>query len=545
MEPAGPAIHIIVAEPAQPAPVDLLGTVAALEGLGCEARVAVVADAETVRADCRDAEVDLIVVDRRLGRDCESILETHGDSGPPVVVVDAEGSAEAALDAFRRGAADCVSGGAQYADVLPVVVMEQIRRWRAVQERGSAARLIRELERVHQNIIHNMNSALLVVDMEGRITACNPPAEQILSRPESELRGAHVWGWFKRTGDGQDLVAKTLRDDVRFKGAESLITRADGTLVPIGISCAPIFDAAGSKHGAVAIFQDLSEITQLRNQMLQNEKMASIGQLAAGVAHEINNPMGFIHANLFQMAEYLADLRRVWSDVEGLQKSIARGDAEEIRRTAEKLAAMAEDVDVPYLLTDLATAIRESQEGSERIRHIVQDLRDFSHHETGQRVVTDINQCLDSTANIVWPMMKHLVVLEKKYRDVPRISCFPMQLKQVFMNLLVNAFQAIEERLGESGGTGRIDLTSEAQDDGVVVSVGDTGVGIDPKHLDRIFDPFFTTKKVGIGTGLGLSTSFNIIRRHGGTITVESRVGEGTTFRVFLPISGDDDVDAN
>ena len=395
-----------------------------------------------------------------------------------------------------------------------------------------------------QNIIHNMNSALLVIDPEGRITSCNPSAEQILGRHESELRGAPVWGWFKQTGDGEDLVAKTLREDVQFKGAESLITRSDGTLVPIGISCAPIFDAEGSKHGAVAIFQDLSEITQLRDQVLQTEKMASIGQLAAGVAHEINNPMGFIHANLFQMAEYLVDLRRVWADVEGLQKSIARGDAEEIRGVAEKLAALAEDVDVPYLLTDLATAIRESQEGSERIRHIVQDLRDFSHHETGQRVLTDINQCLDSTANIVWPMMKHLVVLEKEYRDVPEIYCFPMQLKQVFMNLLVNAFQAIELRLGQSGGIGRIDLKSAPRDDGVLVSVGDTGVGIDPKHLDRIFDPFFTTKEVGIGTGLGLSTSFNIVRRHGGTITVESQVGEGTTFRVFLPGSGEDDIGA-
>jgi signal transduction histidine kinase len=258
--------------------------------------------------------------------------------------------------------------------------------------------------------------------------------------------------------------------------------------------------------------------------------MASIGQLAAGVAHEINNPMGFIHANLFQMAEYLADLRRVWGDVEVLQKVIARGDPEDVRRAADGLAALADEVDVSFLLTDLATAIRESQEGSERIRHIVQDLRDFSHHETGEWVLANVNQCLDSTANIVWPMMKHLAVLEKDYGDVPSIYCFPMQLKQVFMNLLVNAFQALEESVGQSGGTGRIRLHSALRDGA-------------RENLDRIFDPFFTTKKVGSGTGLGLSTSYSIVRRHGGALTVESRVGEGTTFHVFLPRECDGSVD--
>jgi two-component system NtrC family sensor kinase len=174
----------------------------------------------------------------------------------------------------------------------------------------------------------------------------------------------------------------------------------------------------------------------------------------------------------------------------------------------------------------------------------VRDLRDFSHHDAAERVLADINQCLDSTANIVWPMMKHLVVLEKEYRELPSICCFPMQLKQVFLNLLVNAFQAIEERVGNSGETGRIRLQSARLGEGVAVSVIDDGVGISPEDLDRIFDPFFTTKKIGSGTGLGLSTSFNIVRRHGGTLSVESHPGEGTTFHVFLPLDMDGEFDA-
>jgi signal transduction histidine kinase len=170
----------------------------------------------------------------------------------------------------------------------------------------------------------------------------------------------------------------------------------------------------------------------------------------------------------------------------------------------------------------------------------VHDLRHFSYQDTGERVLSDINQCLDSTANIVWPMMKHLVILEKQYEELPALNCYPMQIKQVFMNLLVNAYQSIEEKLGGDGETGRIQLRTEQRGDQVIVTVADTGTGIAPGNLDRIFDPFFTTKKVGAGTGLGLSTSYSIVQRHGGAIRVESTPGGGTTFRVLLPVDEDD-----
>jgi len=196
------------------------------------------------------------------------------------------------------------------------------------------------------------------------------------------------------------------------------------------------------------------------------------------------------------------------------------------------------------VLSDLAKAIRESQEGSERIRHIVNDLRDFSHHDSEHPALADVNQFLDSTASIVWPMMKHLVVLEKEYRDLPKVHCYPMQLQQVFMNLMVNAYQAIEQRIGDSGEAGTIWLRTEPRAGGVAVIVKDTGVGIAAENLDRIFDPFFTTKKVGMGTGLGLSTCFNIVERHGGSLVAESEPGVETVFTVWLPgASPDGDAD--
>ena len=467
----------------------LARTLARVEGT---LHIVSIEDPERALARCRDATVELVIVDLEPGAERERWLEALRREGRPVLVA-----------------------GAQ-TDGTP--------------------RRPREPGPYDDEILQNMNSALLVIDTDGCITACNPPAELILGERADALRGRSVRRWFAGGPPGEDWVARTLAQGVRFRGAESTITRSDGSRVPIGISCAPIVDSDGVRLGVVATFQDLTEIKQLQRQVLQAEKMASIGQLAAGVAHEINNPMGFIHANLFQMAEYVGDLRRVFSAVDELRKAVARGDTAETQDAAGRLDASAEEAQVDFLLSDLAKAIRESQEGSERIRHIVQDLRDFSHMDTGERVLADVNQCLDSTASIVWPMMKHLVVLEKEFHQLPSVPCFPMQLKQVFMNLLVNAFQSIEEKIAGSSETGRIQLRTQVRGEFVVVSVSDSGAGIAPENLARIFDPFFTTKKVGVGTGLGLSTCYSIVRRHGGTITVESQLGRGSSFEVLLRI---------
>jgi PAS domain S-box-containing protein len=532
---AGAEVQIIVVRPAESTSPD---PTLALRRLGPDARVEVLHSAAACRARCRDGSVDLIVADAALGAECWKLLEEFGLEGPPVVVANRDGSESAALEAFKRGAADCVVAGEEFGDVLPVVALEQIQRWRAARDQGVAERRIRDLESYNQNIIQNLNSALLVVDLDGEIVFSNPPAEEILGESAEALRGRPIWSWFAGIPRDEIHVARTLETGERFKGFESTLTRADGTAVPIGISSAPVSDAAGNKLGAVAVFSDLTEIKLLQRKVLQTEKMASIGQLAAGVAHEINNPMGFIHANLFQMTEYMTDLRRVWDRVTALQEAVASGDLVDIQRNSGDLAAASKELDIDFVLSDLAKAIRESQEGSERIRHIVNDLRNFSHSDSEHPVLADVNQHLESTASIVWPMMKHLVVLEKEYQDLPRVYCYPNQLQQVFMNLLVNAYQAVEERIGGSGDTGTIWLRTEPRAGGAAILVKDTGVGIAAENLDRIFDPFFTTKKVGMGTGLGLSTCFNIVERHGGSLVAESQPGVETVFTVWLPGEG-------
>ncbi len=544
LEKAPSLVRIVVLTRAE-GPDSCRDTLDALTQLGGDVEIEIVRDAAACLAATASGQVDAVLLDRASPQASGPVLEALANAGPPLVFVTDDAGEGAALEAFRSGAADCVRVGPDYAEVLPVVVLEQVRRWRQQAAQSVAERRIRDLQRYNDDIVQNLNSALVVVDAEGRIETANTTAEEILGVERGRLVGRVLWDWFVGEPRDGSPIGRTLSEGARFKGAETEVRRSDGIVIPIGLSCSPLA-AAG---GAVAIFQDLSEIHQLQRQVLQTEKMASIGQLAAGIAHEINNPMGFIHANLFQMAEYLGDLRQAWERVDDLQKAVqdleGAGPAapvgagiEGIRQASDALTALVRELDLDYVQTDFAKAVRESQDGAERIRHIVKDLRDFSHHGSDDLAPADLNDCLDSTASIAWTMMKHSVVLEKNYGELPPVRCFAGQLKQVFMNLLVNAYQAIEQKLGGAGGTGTIEICTEPKDDGVAISIRDTGAGIEPTDQTRIFDPFFTTKEVGAGMGLGLSTSYSIVRRHEGRIDVSSRVGDGTTFTVWLPVDG-------
>jgi len=512
----------------------------ALERLGAETAVSSFDDVEACLAEAGRHAFDLIVLDLSEREAGWRLLDGLASGGPPVVAVLPQEDEGVALEAFRRGVADCVVAGPDFAELLASTALEQMRRWRLAREHSRLRKSLIELKSYNENIIHNMNSALLVVDREATVTYANPLAERIAGREPGSLVGVPAVDVFPEPAELP--VWRTLRDGVRSRGVEAVLQRPGGARLPVGMSCSPMSDAQGDRLGAVVLFQDLSGIKQLERQVLQTEKLASVGQLAAGVAHEINNPMGFIHANLAQMAEYVADLTRLFAQVDGLRKAVSAGDLEAATLATEALDRLDVEVDSAFVLSDLAKAVRESQEGSERIRHIVQDLRAFSH-EGHKAVPADLNQCLDSTANIAWTMMKHSVELQKDYGELPLVTCYPRQMQQVFMNLLVNAAQAIETVRrddGRSGTRGRIRLHTRVEGDDVVVSVSDTGPGIPPEHLDRIFEPFFTTKEVGEGTGLGLSTSYDIARRHGGSLVARSSAGRGAVFEIRLPIQGAD-----
>lgn len=265
-------------------------------------------------------------------------------------------------------------------------------------------------------------------------------------------------------------------------------------------------------------------LEEAHNQLLQSEKMASIGQLAAGVAHEINNPVGYVNSNLKSLDAFTQDLLTL---LDAYEQS-----AEQLPTDAQKtLSSLREQLDIDYLKTDVVDILRESQEGIDRVKKIVQDLKDFSHVDDGNFNWADLHQGLNSTLNIVNNEIKYKADVIKEYGDIPMVECLPSQLNQVFMNLLVNAAHAI---LSDDRGTitVRTGMNAEAM---VCVEVSDNGSGIPQENLTRIFDPFFTTKPIGKGTGLGLSLAYGIVKKHGGRIEVSSTVGVGTTFRILLP----------
>lgn len=264
------------------------------------------------------------------------------------------------------------------------------------------------------------------------------------------------------------------------------------------------------------------KLESAHTQLLQSEKMASIGQLAAGVAHEINNPVGFVNSNLGTLGKYMTNLFEVIKAYEAAEARVGGGSCPEVSEIKKK-------VDFAYLLEDVPSLMKESQDGLSRVKRIVQDLKDFSHVDESNWQQANLEQGMDSTLNVVANEIKYKAKVVKEYAGLPDIECMPSQLNQVFMNMLVNAAQAIES-------SGTITVRSGKTGDQVWMEVEDTGKGIAPDHLSRIFDPFFTTKPVGKGTGLGLSLAYGIVQKHNGRIEVKSEVGKGSTFRVWLPV---------
>jgi signal transduction histidine kinase len=265
------------------------------------------------------------------------------------------------------------------------------------------------------------------------------------------------------------------------------------------------------------------QLERLQTQIVQNEKMASLGQLAAGIAHELNNPVGFVYGNLDFLNRCMGGLVRLLNhyDKAELPESVTSG-----------AALIKEQIDYQASLEDLDSIISDCREGAERIRDIVQNLRTFSRLDEAEFKKTDIQEGIDSTIRLLsrWFSTDN-ITLVREYGELPLIDAFSGQLNQVWMNLLVNAAQAVSATGGE------VRVTTSADEGFVSVAISDTGCGIAQEHISRIFDPFYTTKPVGEGTGLGLSISFGIVDRHGGTITVDTKVNKGSTFTVALPIN--------
>lgn len=300
--------------------------------------------------------------------------------------------------------------------------------------------------------------------------------------------------------------------------------RDDGCVFWFRISGRPRYDESGRFVGYFGIASDISATRRMEERLQQSERLASIGQLAAGVAHEINNPLSFVRSNVDTLGGYLNTLIHLVEHYTAIEASCTETAA------LSALQAEKKDADLDYLREDAPVLLKESRNGLERVRKIVADLRDFSREGDTNWSEADIHACLESAINLIAGSLPKTVEIKRRYAVLPALRCKPLHLNQVFLALLTNASQAV----GEQPGT--ITVSSGQNDRGEIwVEVADSGCGIADEHLPHIFEPFFTTRPVGKGTGMGLATCFGIVADHGGRIEVQSTPGAGSSFRVILP----------
>lgn len=280
------------------------------------------------------------------------------------------------------------------------------------------------------------------------------------------------------------------------------------------------FSALRRELRATDELKDTSEL------LYQSEKLAALGQLSAGVAHEINNPIGYVSSNITSLVSYFEAYQKI---IDAFERHCTPGQD---NLTLAQVNAIKEEINFEFIQEDFKFLLSETREGIQRVKTIIQDLKDFSRAEkTAVWLKADLHKGIASTLNIVASEFKNKADVELVFGTLPEIDCLPSQINQVVLNLVVNATQAIDPQR-----RGLIRITTAADEKHVYLSVSDTGAGIPAENLKNIFNPFFTTKAVGVGTGLGLSVTHGIIERHHGSITVDSEIGVGTTFKIMLPI---------
>ncbi len=400
---------------------------------------------------------------------------------------------------------------------------------------------LRQAEEFSRALFAGAHAGLVIVNRgRGQVMDANAVATEILGMPEDRLIGAVAAEFPEllnrvlatepgavRDADRETVTGTNARGETRIcLGTVTNLGSGEGELAFVSL-----LDVTGQKAVEAELrrsYTRLNEANQQlklhKDQIVQSEKLASIGQLAAGVAHEINNPVGYVTSNLGTATEYAATLRTMFE----LHTRLAADPAD--AELAARIEQLRRQEDVDFILEDLAGLLAESLEGVERVAEIVQNLKSFAREDTLSMVPQDLNECVESMIRMVWNELKYKCHVERDFGELPPVPCHAGRINQVVVNMLVNAAQAMPA----DGGTIRV--STAVVDDAAVITIADDGCGMDEQTRKHIFDPFFTTKDVGKGTGLGLSISHGIVEDHGGRIEVDSTPGRGTTFRIHLPL---------
>jgi len=402
---------------------------------------------------------------------------------------------------------------------------------------------LKQVNYQNEMMLRWVNGAVLTVDREGIIIHANAVALQTLGWTEEELLGRHMHETIHHSqDDGSEYpydfcpVFAATEDGSSHHVDGDVFWKKDGTSFSADYIVCPTRNEGNELTGAMLTFRNITQQRQEENKRIHRMKLIAIGELSAGIAHEINTPVQFIGSNVDFLRDSFQDMLNLLEKYDSFVSSLAEDP--KLAQQVEKLQAVKEDLDLEYLMDEAPKAFEQTIEGVERVTELVRGLKGFSHSgDQENKVSANINEIINNALVVCRNAYKYAAELETRLSELPDIAVFPGDIGQVIVNLVVNAAQAIEEQKKKDGRMGKLTITSRREDNDIVVEIADTGGGIPDTIKDRIFDPFFTTKAVGQGTGQGLAISHTIIgEKHGGDITFTSAVGQGTTFTIKLPL---------
>lgn len=399
----------------------------------------------------------------------------------------------------------------------------------------------RELQRAHaQNahILSSIGSILICIDERDILTSWNTMAEQVFGAETSATIGRKFteapipWDWdpiVMALFECKNTKQAVRLDDVRY-------TTPQGKEAFLGLTINLLRDEQDNPSGYLILGTDITQRRVLESQLAQSQKLESIGSLAAGIAHEINTPIQYVGDNTRFLSDAFQDLTKIVTVCKQIvENSTDDSDGAEI---VQQLRDVIEEADIDYLMQEIPAAVDQSLEGVGRVAHIVRAMKEFSHPGQEEMTTIDLNHAIDSTITVARNEWKYVADVVTDFdENLPPVPCYPSAFNQVILNMIINASHAIADVVTGSNSKGTITVTTRKQGRRAEIRISDTGTGIPPEIVGRIYDPFFTTKPVGTGTGQGLAISHTVIvEKHGGTINVDTKVGEGTTFTIRLPL---------
>ncbi len=403
----------------------------------------------------------------------------------------------------------------------------------ARKELKNSTSALREQNERTSAILDNAAEGIVTFNEQNTIDSFNPAAEKIFGISKDEAIGRSYSSLFKNThGQECDELGNCIEDKNKMV---PMGVRHDGSLFPVAVSLSSVLLPTGWIN--TAIVRDVTRRLELERQLTQAQKLESIGQLAAGIAHEINTPIQYVGDNSRFLRDAFGDLNEVLEAYQEL--ATAAKNSEPTDEIAKKVDELVESADVEFLSEEVPKAIRQTIDGVERVVHIVRAMKDFAHPSQGVKSSVDINRAIRSTTSVCRNEWKYVADLELKLdENLPMVQAHPSDLNQTILNIVVNGAHAIQAKLGKNSvEKGTISIESQQIDNQIEIRITDTGTGIPKSIRQKIYDPFFTTKGVGRGTGQGLAIAYSaIVDKHEGELIVDSEDGVGTTFTIRLPL---------